>query len=248
MVAAVVSAIAATLASWSVYRATRSSGRGTVDVGQLSRVVRDIHAPEHDLEALREGAAEIGASLASRFGAALLALPPAQRPTPTDAHAIARLAAETIIACRTFTPEQYAELLRARGREPPTRLTDPAKADRYWRSHTAWARHEPIDPAGASARARWIGGREVPLALGAAGGGPIRELRGGGFLTTAPGRHTAYEALLPMTVPTISGEPIEAVIGVIIVNDAPDGTWDVGGFTSVAQGAPQNTIVVLPPP
>lgn len=210
-------------------------------------MIHDVYAPEHDTGALAETSAGLGQDLAARAVSALAALDPSARPSERDRRSIAESAATFVVLCRTATPDQYVAWVRNQEREPSSYLLDtPDHTASYWRTCTAWAREAPIDASGVRARARWVRGQEMPLAIEETGlGGTVRPLVGGGFLGAQGHGRSAYEVLIPMTVPTAQGDRVDATMGVTVVNDGPSGAWRVYGLS--VYGPPRGTIVVLTP-
>lgn len=205
----------------------------------------------YDMDALRSDADDVRATLAIGASEALSALPPAHAPGPADAGAIAACFADFVMLFRAGEPGDYAAWVTARGRTPADSLTgEPERAASFWRARVGWARTAPLGVEGISARPFFRDGVLLPQAeprpVTASLGRPLRT--GEHFSRSRPDRnYTAYEVLLPVRVPQYDGAVIhDAQIGIAIVNDGPNGSWDT--VMTTFYGVDRSTLLVLPPP
>lgn len=223
-----------------------------LDVEAIHRVVV-ARPPEtvYDMDALRSDADDVRAALARGAREALSALPPAHAPGPADAGAIAACFADFVMLFRAGEPGDYVAWVTARGRTPADRLTgEPERAASFWRDRVGWARTAPLGVDQISARPFFRNGVLLPQAeprpVTASLGRPLRT--GEQFSRSRPDRnYTAYEVLLPVRVPQYDGAVIhDAQIGIAIVNDGPNGSWDT--VMTTFYGVDRSTLLVLPPP
>jgi hypothetical protein len=222
-----------------------------IDPGRKTQIRTLENVVDHhfDEEQLKHGAQELRDALLQSGLAALGSLPPNQRPDDHGIQAISAMFADYIILCRTGRYADYADWALSQGSEPirPTSLTAD-KEDLYWQEGTAWARAERPDPATVTARTLFVRGQpqhgQFDTVFNSAG--PTRELRSGGFLFTSPHDRSAVELSLVAVAPSVDGKTKQPVrIGVVFVNDNPDGSWKP--MMVLSRDVPANFILFLPP-
>lgn len=214
----------------------------------LARTIENAVTPTYKPEQLATDVANLHARLLREARAALLELQPDARPSEAAAQEIATVFADFVLLNRTGTLADAGERYRRRGLPLHDFLQhdDAELLGRRWAFATAWARHKPIDPESVRAGLYFQAG--VPRRTGFSGAPlSLRRLRSGRSLILDKHQHTAYDIIVPVVVPNLDGKsehPVDMYVSV--VNDGPQGGWDVVATTW--NGFPPDKMFILPPP
>ncbi|MBO6740914.1 MAG: hypothetical protein JJ916_13760 [Phycisphaerales bacterium] len=201
---------------------------------------------DYDDEELRGEAGTLERALRQRVQEELSELAPRQRPSETQAEAIASAFARFLVLRRTATREEYLERVV---HTPSSGLTDEntQSAEQIWKYNSAWARHAdiPVD----SIRIEPVFVRGVPAGSFIPQGTRVtRQLGNGKALSpdTVSG-HSVYKVLIDLTVPSVdASEEFDVTLGTLLINDGPRGKWSP--IANEFIGVPQGKICFVPSP
>lgn len=229
------------------YLKNQRNPNDTIGQRQMAQVVTDLKTPQYNPDQLSAGIDELRERLIRKAQAALLALPPGDRPRADAASEIAAVFADFVVLNRAGDLEQATQSYASRGLPLPDELARiPDKAEELWQFATAWARHAQIDPESIRAGVYFLNGqRRRPGFSGA----PIssRQLRSGTWIVQDGHDRTAYDMIIRVTVPNLDGKSEHPVdIYIVIVNDRPGGGWDV--VQTTWNGLPPGKLFIPPFP